>query len=198
MPIDFNSAPEQRSGELIPEGTVAPVHLTLRPGNSGDGGWLRRSKDGGAFMLDCEFTVIEGPHAKRKFWALYIVNGTTEGHQKAAEISTSRLRAILESVRGVRPDDDTPKARLARQLQDGYGELDGMRFVAKIGVELGKDGFRDKNTLAEVITPDKRVWAKLEQPIRGRASNDSGLRSQSFEKVDRLNNAPTTNKPSWA
>jgi hypothetical protein len=186
MALDFNSAPEQRSGELIPENTVAPVHLTIRPGNAGEGGWLRRSKDGGAFMLDCEFTVIEGPHAKRKFWGLFVTDGTTEGHRKATEISSTRIRAILESVRGVRPDDDTPQAKTARQLGD-FGELDGMRFIAKIGIEAGKDGYKDKNTLVEVITPDKRQWVKLEQGVRSSAG-----------PVPPPAPALSSNKPSWA
>jgi hypothetical protein len=188
--LDFNSAPEQRSGELIPDGTIAPVHMTIRPGNAGEGGWLRRSKDGGAFMLDVEFTVIEGPHAKRKFWALYVVDGTTEGHRKATEISSTRIRAMLESVRGVRPDDETPLAKSARQLGD-FGELDGMRFIAKIGIEQGKDGYKDKNTLVEVITPDKRQWVKLEQGVRAAAG-------PSIASSPPVGAVQHSSKPSWA
>lgn len=116
MAYDFNSASEQRSGDLIADGTIAPVHLTIRPGNSGEGGWLKRSKSGDSMALDCEFTVTEGPNAKRKFWSLFTVEGTTEGHQKAADISASRIRAILESAHGVRPDDESEAARNARRI----------------------------------------------------------------------------------
>lgn len=169
MALDFNGAGEQRSGDLIPHGTICPVHLTLRAGNAGEGGWLKRSKDGGSLSIDCEFTVIEGPHAKRKFWSLMLVEGTTDGHGKAAEISFSRIRAILESVRGIRPGDDSPAAKTARQLNT-YGDLDGMRFVAKVGIEKGKDSFPDKNSLAEVITPEKQAWVKIEQVARTQPS----------------------------
>jgi hypothetical protein len=162
MSLDFNNAPEQRSGELIPDGTIAPVHLTIRPGNAGEGGWLKRSKDGGSFAIDAEFTITEGPHAKRKFWSLMTVDGTTDGHTKAAEISFTRIRAILESVRGIRPDEESDAAKSGRRL-GSYGELDGMRFLVKIGIEKGKDGYKDKNSLAEVITPDKKAWVKLDQ-----------------------------------
>src|SRR4051812_2789195 len=109
--MDFNNAPEQREGGTIPDGTVAVVHLTVRPGNSGEGGWLKRSKAGDSEAMDCEFTIVEGPHAKRKFWSLFTVEGTTEGHAKAAEISASRLRGILESAKGIRPDDESEAAK---------------------------------------------------------------------------------------
>jgi len=45
--LDFNDAPEQREFDLIPKGTVATLRITLRPGGAGDGGWLKRSADGG-------------------------------------------------------------------------------------------------------------------------------------------------------
>ena len=139
---------------------MAPVHLTLRPGNAGEGGWLKRTKAGDAEMLDCEFTITEGPHAKRKFWASFVVQGTSEGHQKAADISASRIRAMLESARGVRPEDESDTAKSARRI-NSWGDLDNIRFIAKIGIEKGKDGYKDKNTLSEVITPDRKAWAKV-------------------------------------
>jgi hypothetical protein len=190
---DFNSASEQRTGELIPDGTIAPVHLTVRPGNSGEGGWLKRSKAGDSEALDCEFTVTEGPHAKRKFWTLFTVQGTTEGQQKAADISFSRIRAILESANGVRPDDESDHAKSKRRLSS-YGELDGVRFVAKIGVEKGKDGYKDKNILAEVITPDRKQWAKIEQPPRQQGFQQIGAAAQAAT----ANAAQAAGKPAWA
>jgi hypothetical protein len=193
MAYDFNTAGEQRSGEIIPDGTIAPVHLTVRPGNAGEGGWLKRSKAGDSMALDCEFTITEGPHAKRKFWTLFTVEGTTEGHQKAADISGSRIRAILESVHGIRPDDETDTAKSKRRLAS-WGDLDGVRFVAKIGVEKGKDGYKDKNSLAEVITPDRKQWAKIEQPPRQQGFQQIGAAAQAAT----ANAAQAAGKPAWA
>ena len=67
----------------IPDDTVATVQVTIRPGGAGEGGLLKRSKDGGCEMLDLEFVVVDGPHAKRKLWERMIVSGTTDGHAKA-------------------------------------------------------------------------------------------------------------------
>jgi hypothetical protein len=188
MSMDFNSAPEQRSGDLIPDGTIAPCHLTIRPGNAGEGGWLKRSKAGDSMALDCELTVTEGPHAKRKFWSLFTVEGTTEGHAKAGEISASRIRAILESAYGIRPDDESDNAKQRRRITS-WGDLNDIRFIARIGIEKGNDGYKDKNTLAEVITPDRKMWAKVEQPAKQggglctcRTSRCSGCRKGSADR----------------
>lgn len=162
MAIDFNNAEAQREIGIIPDGTVAVVHLTVRPGNAGEGGWLKRSKNGDSQALDCEFTVVDGQFAKRKFWSLFTLEGATEGHQKAADISASRLRAILESARGIRPDDESETAKAGRRMAS-WGDFDGLRFIARIGVEKGKDGFKDKNTLDAAVTPDRKAWVKVEQ-----------------------------------
>ncbi len=192
MAYDFNNASEQRSGELIPEGTIAVVHLTVRPGNAGEGGWLKRSKAGDSMALDCEFTVVDGAHAKRKFWSLMTVEGTTEGHQKAADISGSRIRAILESVRGIRPDDESPTAKQGRQITS-WGDLDGLRFPVKVGIEKGKDGYKDKNTLAEVITPDRKQWSKVEQVAKQQTMAPVGVVAQQVAAASQA-----AGKPSWA
>ena len=47
MSIDLNGAPEQRSIDLIPDGTITTVQVTIRPGNAGADGWLKHFKDGG-------------------------------------------------------------------------------------------------------------------------------------------------------
>src|SRR5215831_8608290 len=84
---DFNDAETQRNFDVIPDGTIAPVRMTVRPGSAGEGGWLRRSKDGGSEALDCEFVVLGGPFVKRKFWMLFTMAGTTAGHDEATIIS---------------------------------------------------------------------------------------------------------------
>jgi hypothetical protein len=154
---DFNDAETQRNFDVIPDGTVAAVRMKVRPGNIGEGGWLRRSKDGNSEALDCEFVALDGPFAKRKFWTLLTVAGTTPGHAEAAKISESKLRAILESARNIRPDDKSDSAKQARCIQS-YGELNGLSFIVCIGVEPPQNGYKAKNRLDRVITPDEMAW----------------------------------------
>jgi hypothetical protein len=160
--MDFNKAKPQRTFDVVPTGTIATLQLRVRPGNAGEGGWLRQSKNGDSEALDCEFIVVDGPHAKRKFWSLLTVSGTTEGHSQAAEISRSRLRGILESARSVRPDDNSEAAKQARQVRS-YGEFDGLRFIGRIGVEPARDNYPAKNTLLAAVTPDQQDWHQVEQ-----------------------------------
>ena len=124
MSIDFNTAPEQRAFDLIPADTICAVKMTIRPGGHGEDKMLKRSKDGGCEMLDCEFVIVDGPYAGRKFWESLILNGTTTGHAKAAEISRGRLRGILESARGIKRKDESEEARKARIVS--LGDFDGM------------------------------------------------------------------------
>ena len=158
---DFNNAGPQRTFDVIPAGTVATLHLTVRPGNAGEDGFLCRAKDGNSEALDCEFTVVDGPFAKRKFWSRFTVVGTTANHAAAADISRSKLRAILESARGIQPDA-SDAAKVARQIAS-YREFDGLRFTGRIGVEPAKDNYPAKNTLLEAITPDRKDWRAVEQ-----------------------------------
>src|SRR5262249_28859030 len=117
---------------------------------------------------DCEFVVIDGPHAKRKVFDRLVLDGITDGHAKAVEISRSKLRAMLESARGIKPDDMSAEARKARTAE--LGEFHGLRIIAKIGIAKGKhrndgtgENYADRNVLAAIITPDKKDWRQLEQ-----------------------------------
>jgi len=78
---DFNDAAQ--NANLIPKGTIARVRLTIRPGGFDDpsqgwtGGYAKRGTTGSVY-LDAEYTVLEGPYAKRKIWSmigLYSPNG---------------------------------------------------------------------------------------------------------------------------
>jgi len=159
---DFNDAETQRNFDVIPDGTIATVRMTVRPGGAGEGGWLRRSKDGGSEALDCEFVVLDGPFAKRKFWTLFTIAGTTPGHAEAANISAGKLRAILESGRGIKPDDTSDTAKQARRI-GSYGDFNGLSFIARIGVEPPQNGYKAKNRLDHVVTPDEKAWKPVQQ-----------------------------------
>jgi hypothetical protein len=160
--FDFNDADQQRSLDVIPANTICTLHLTIRAGGAGDG-WLKRSADGNSEGLDCEFVVVdEGPYHKRKLWQLFTLRGTESRHAEAGEISRATLRAVLESARGIRPDDKSDKAQAARKVS-GWQDLDQLRFMARIGVRPPRDGYQAKNTIVEVITPERQTWKQPPQ-----------------------------------
>ena len=90
-----------------------------------------------------------------------VLSGTTDGHAQAAEITRTKLRAILESARGIKPADVSEAAVKARRAE--FDEFDGIRFIAKIAVEPARGDYKAKNILGDVITPDRKEWHPVEQ-----------------------------------
>jgi hypothetical protein len=158
---NLNDANQQRSFDVIPAGTIVTLELKIRSGGAGDGS-LAKAADGASEGLDCEFIVADGPYAKRKLWQRFTLHGTTSGHAEAGQISRGTLRAMLESARGIRPDDNSEAAQKARTVSK-WGDFDGLRFIARLGVKPPQNGYAAKNTITEVITPERQAWKRPEQ-----------------------------------
>lgn len=211
MSFDFNDAePQFAGGSLIPENTVCLLVASLRPGGAGPGGWLKESVNTGCLMADFEFTVDGGDHDRRKLWSNYVTEGTTDGHAKAANITRSRLRAMLESAHGIHAGDDSPVALAKRQVA-GWQAFDGLKFCAKIGVEQGglkeksagpnSERYADKNIIKSVLTPDDADYINPgPQPAGGMTT--AGAAVSSAMKAAGGNTAKAAPaavaKPSWA
>ena len=155
---DFNDA--KQNSNLIPRGTSAKVRLTIRPGGFDDpsqgwtGGYAKRAATG-AVYLDAEYTVMEGPYAKRKVWSmigLYSPTGPNWGN-----MGRSMVRGILNSARGLSDKDVSPEAQNARRIS-GLGDLNGLEFVARIDVGKDNNG-DDKNDIRQAVTRDHREYA---------------------------------------
>lgn len=157
--IDFNQAELQGTGTgagAVPENSNVTFKLTIRPPKAGKEGTLHnlfcKSSKGNEY-LDIEFEVVGGAFAGRKAWQ----NFTLAGSDQATAISMRTLRAIVESARGVKPDDASPAATAARQIAD-WMDLNELIFLAKVGVvveQSQKDGkWYHNNTLKKIITPD--------------------------------------------
>jgi len=161
--FDLNTAGEQRERDLIPANEIVTLQLMIVPGNAGPGGWLTKSQKGDSEGLALEFTVVDGKYAKKKVWERWTVEGTTSGHAEAKEISRNKIRAVVESARGIRRDDKSEAATAGRRLSGGYADLDQIRFVARIGIRPPEGQYRAKNEIDEIITPERQGWQKPEQ-----------------------------------
>lgn len=157
--FDFNTASEQQEGDLLPSKTYARVICTIRPGGHGDGGWLSKSQSGFEYLV-MELTLSSAPYAKRKIFQNAGVGGVTEGHEKAASITRSLLRGMLESAKGIDPKDESDKARQVRIIST-WEELNELEFAIEIGIEKGKDGYGDKNKILRVLTPDHKIYQRV-------------------------------------
>ena len=107
-------------------------------------------------MLDCEFTVLEGPFAKRKFWQNFTVAGgklDDKGVSKGWNISKAAFRAMVDSALGLDPHDVSPAAKQKRVIQ-GLKQLDGIAFAARIMIEpASSPQYKDANKIANVVVP---------------------------------------------
>lgn len=176
MSYDLNDAQPQMApiGELIPDGTFAKVRLTIRPGGVNgatplDAGLLKASQSSDAKMLDCEFTVVDGPHARRKFWQSFTVAGgklDEKGQSIGWKISKSAFRAMVDSALVLNPKDESPAAK-AKRVLPGLKQLEGIVFAARIMVEPASNPqYRDQNRIANVVLPDEPQHAAI---MRGEA-----------------------------
>lgn len=197
--FDMNDAEPQKTSELIPDGTFAKVIMTIRPGGIDgeseiDQGLLKAPNNptSDTRMLDCEFTVTEGPHAKRKFWQMFTVQGgkvDENGVSIAWKISKSTFRAMIDSALGLDPADMSETAKQKRILR-GLADLNGITFVAKIKIEPSEDPrYGDQNRLDRVVLPTEKEW-KLVMDGKDVAPSPSRSRSAGTKAASA--------RPAWA
>ena len=109
----------------------------------------------GSVYLDAEYTVLEGPYAKRKVWSmigLYSTKGPGLGQH-----GPRLVRGILNSARGLSDKDNSPEAQNARRIS-GFADLDGIEFVARIDIGTDSNG-EDKNDIRQAVTRDHKDYA---------------------------------------
>jgi hypothetical protein len=193
--FDMNDAEPQKTSELIPDGTFAKVTMAIRPGGIDgqseiDQALLKAPKDptSDVRMLDCEFTVVEGPHVKRKFWQMFTVQGGKVDENGASigwKISKSTFRAMIDSALGLDPQDMSEAAKQKRVLR-GLADLNNITFVAKIKIEPSEDArYGDQNRLDRVVLPTEKEWKLVmdgkdvpPSPSRSRAAGNKAAAAQ--------------------
>lgn len=190
MSIDFNSSENQSNFDLIPNGTLAKVRMSIKPGGYDDqnqgwvGGYATKNEATGSIYLSCEFVILEGEYAKRKVWGILGLH-SNKGPEWG-NMGRSFIKAILNSARGFSESDNSPAAQSARKI-NGIGDLDGIEFVAKITTK--KDQNEElRNEIRFAITPDNKDYKAI-----------MGLIAVPMAKTP-VNQAPApaANRPAWA
>jgi len=175
--FDFNDAQQQMApqGELIPDGVFSRLKLTIRPGGANgavpmDAKLLKSSDKSDALMLNCELTLMDGPHARRKFWQNFTVAGgkrDEKGESIGWNIAKSSFRAMIDSALGLDPRDESPAARDKRKIE-GLRQLDGIVFAALLLVEPRNDrNAGGNNRIANIVLPGEPEYARVmsAQPV---------------------------------
>lgn len=160
---DFNDAQDQQSYDVIPKGTLARVRMTIKPGgfdspeHGWTGGYATQNDKTGSVYLNAEFVITEGEYARRKVWSL--IGLYSPKGPEWANIGRAFVRAILNSARNLNPQDNGAQAVAARRIQ-GFADLDGIEFLAKIDIDQDQHG-QPKNTIKVAIQPDHKDYARL-------------------------------------
>ncbi|MBT4703233.1 MAG: hypothetical protein HOB79_19340 [Rhodospirillaceae bacterium] len=202
---DYNDAESQTSYDLIPKGTIVPVRMTIKPGGYDDpsqgwtGGYATHNDTTGSVYLNAEFVITEGPFAKRKVWSLIgllSLKGPEWGN-----MGRSFVRGILNSSRGLSDKDKSPEAQAVRRI-NGFSDLDGIEFLAKI--DVGTDANGDpKNEIRFAVAPNHKDWETYQKnggvwkpgvPAAGTTTPAS----VSAPTAADAQSAPSSNRPSWA
>jgi hypothetical protein len=224
--FDMNDAAPQMGpmGELIPDGTFAKIRMTIRPGGVNgaapmDAGLLTASNTSDAKMLDCEFTVMDGPYIRKKFWRNFVVDGGKRNDKNESigwNISKSFFRAMIESATGLDPKDMSPEAKAKRTLQ-GLKHLDGIVFVGRIMIEPSSNPqYKDKNDLANVVLANEPQYVPVmngqrvdPEPVNakprnapanaapGQASGWQGQKTATPAQQPATPSAPAADAPAW-
>src|SRR5512144_2211695 len=200
--FDLNDIEPINSGELLPDGSFVKVTMAIRPGGVDgyteiDKGLLKASNTPGSdvLSLDCEFTVAEGPFAKRKYWQLFTVAGGKVDEKGASigwNISKRIFRAMVDSALGLDPEDKSEAAKAKRQLR-GLADLNGISFVAKVAVEPNNDPrYPDHNRLDHPVLPTEKEWRAV---MNG---EDVSPRPSKPRAAAGRRGAATAQPPAWA
>jgi len=202
---DYNDAESQNSYDLIPKGTIVPVRMTIKPGGYDDpsqgwtGGYATHNDTTGSVYLSAEFVVTEGPFAKRKVWSL--IGLLSLKGPEWGSMGRSFVRGILNSSRGLSDKDNSHQAQNARRI-NGFADLDGIEFLAKI--DVGKDANGDsKNEVRFSVMPNNKDWdvyqkeGGLWKPA-GVTSSPNAAASTPTPATQETPAAASPNRPSWA
>lgn len=163
--LDFNTAETQSTGKgPIPPDSCVILTMEVRSPRSGKQGShpLLCKSDKGNEYLDVEFKVARGSYEGKTIWQ----NFTVAGSEQAAKISMRTLRAIVESARGIDPNDASPQATSGRRLND-WSDFQSIQFMAKVDAKVEqnyKDGeFYCNNHIKKIITPDMEEYNTVAQ-----------------------------------
>jgi hypothetical protein len=205
--MDFNGADTQDAAfDLIPANTLAKVCLTIRPGGAGPEGWLTQSKTSTALYLNTEAVVMEGPFARRRIYTRIGFRGKAAGgpgDDTYGNRGRAMIRGILESARGVRAGDQSETARVSRMIRS-LGDLGGLEFVAKVGIERDKDRPDEpgRNVIKAAVGADHaeyvRLMGRVSQPPQQAALAAAGPRAHEGNVGAQPDASSSGSAPFWA
>lgn len=153
---------------LIPAGTLAFANVTVQE--------VKKSGKTGGEYARLEFVISEGEFTGRHVWSIVMnpldkLNINEEnraaGKSDGAKMGLVAITRMFEAAGIVDPANKSSYNVLnGKSFTDILTMLDGNRVAVKIKIAQGKDGYEDKNEIADYLTPNPQStgnpgWQKL-------------------------------------
>ena len=130
---------------LIPDKTMSKAVINIRG--------IKDSQKTGSRYLDCEFTLMGGEHNGRKVWSI-VMDPTFEGNNDVSkDMGKKFLVRMLEASGLVTVGDEASYGRFS-SLHDIINALSGQTVAIKVGIKKGTEGFSDKNSVTDFLSPN--------------------------------------------
>lgn len=130
---------------LIADRTISKAVINIRG--------IKTSQNTGSRYLDCEFTLVGGTDNGRKVWSI-VMDPLFEGNNDVSkEMGKKFLVRMLEASGLVTVGNEESYHRFAN-LQDLISALSGQTVVIKVGIKKGTEGFADKNSVTDFLSPN--------------------------------------------
>jgi hypothetical protein len=156
------------SGALIPHGTLA--FAVVKPTG------IKESKRTGGTYANLELTISDGPFTGRKVWTI-VMNPQddknqnhalrAEGKNDGALMGLASMCRMFEAAGVFNPLDARSYDRYnGASFNQVIAGLEGLTVAIKVKISKGKDGYEDKNEVAEFLSPaptsgTSKLWAQL-------------------------------------
>ena len=169
MAINLNDADNQ-DRSLMPPGACW-VKARIRPGNASDDGLLRLAKNQYSLMLDLECTVIDDNEWRgKKIFDLVTCDlveyeasndplatppldaGKRANLETSVRMGRSKLKAMINSAYGLKPNDDSAEARTRRTIES-FNAFNGLCYMVQVEVQPARDSFKERNVIDFIVEP---------------------------------------------
>jgi hypothetical protein len=157
--LNFGNPEPKNMGELVPAGTLAWAVFALQE--------KRYGRESGAGYYAIELTIEGGPFNRRKVFTMISdpldANASEEGRTRAF----GTMKRALESSGLLNPQTAPQFANVHPDTVIQW--LAGKKVAVKVGIEKGKDGYADKNKVADWLSPNPesggyKLFAQLINP----------------------------------
>lgn len=134
--------------DLIPNGVLLWAIMTFK-------GMKNSDKTSGAYG-ELEFTVYDGqPFARKKVWDMVCDPDDTRNSEQWRQTGMASLTRMLESAGFADPNNPESYTRLnGYTCEQILTALDGKRVAIRVKIEVGTEGYQDKNKIGDFLTPN--------------------------------------------